>query len=35
MFEIEAPERLSGYLARMKTAPLITKALAEEGLAWP
>jgi glutathione S-transferase len=30
--EIEAPERLTGYLAQMKTMPSVAKALADEGL---
>ena len=30
---IEVPERLKNYLARMKTAPSVAHALAEEGLA--
>ncbi|CAN7315505.1 glutathione binding-like protein [Caballeronia sp. LjRoot34] len=33
MFEVEVPERLDAYLARMKTEPSVVKALAEEGLA--
>ena len=31
-FEIEVPERLSGYLAQMKTMPSVARALADEGL---
>jgi glutathione S-transferase len=30
-FEIEVPERLSGYLAQMKTRPSVAKALTDEG----
>ena len=30
--EIEVPERLTGYLARMKTTPSVARALADEGL---
>jgi glutathione S-transferase len=30
--EIETPERLTRYLARMKTMPSVAKALADEGL---
>lgn len=33
MFGIDVPERLSHYLARMRTEPSVAKALAEEGLA--
>lgn len=33
MFGIDVPERLSGYLARMKKTPSVSRALAEEGLA--
>jgi glutathione S-transferase len=33
LFKIETPERLSRYFARMKTAPSVERALAEEGLA--
>jgi glutathione S-transferase len=31
-FEIEVPERLGDYLARMKTTPSVVRALADEGL---
>ncbi|HEY1885550.1 MAG TPA: glutathione S-transferase C-terminal domain-containing protein, partial [Roseiarcus sp.] len=30
--EIEVPERLTGYLAQMKTMPSVARALADEGL---
>jgi glutathione S-transferase len=33
MFAIEVPERLSNYLARLKTVPSVAKALAAGGLA--